>query len=606
MELQPILRFNDRLKEGIEPLSVRFCWPSPVFDTFLEGIFFGIFHPKRELRIRWNKLPTDPSPFIVEGSNWSIVSTTSAVRNSAALIHHGTQTDLVVAFRGYIVNANLHSFSSSESIVSYWSQGLGRRHNGVFSTAILDNGGQSLTLITDPFGFGPLYYRTCAGAILFSINPRFLSVAGDEPDYLAWRTLIQSGFISSDRTLSKDVHRVPSGKLVRFSRNGLVINPWFNFDEIPDGVRLVNDQTIEEVELCFQQAVSRCLALDNNDNVILPLSSGHDSRRILTALISQNVKFESFTVRVRQKNYRDLDAPIAAAMASDFGFMHKIIEQSQGMDYISDDVARRTLVDSETQMHTWAIRMMKSLPKCGSLFFDGILGDVLGNPGFRMASLYLSVERDLNLIIQECFTNAFDSILKSSIWPSSEDVMDEIRSYLQSFMHRKNMAEFAFILLRQRRSTALWSQQLLPIDHILVCPYLDLDYISLLLNFKPTEKHRTVLQRQCLSKYWPEFYKYPGNRDIPLNMPEGNPRLGMKREWACYRQLLLEIQRNNADYMVYDLLTLKGRIAFLLSNIRTLNPVQGQWFLHPLLELICRQINNVGCWTLGQDLELCY
>ena len=64
---------------------------------------------------------------------------------------------------------------------------------------------------------------------------------------------------------------------------------------------------------------------------------------------------------------------------------------------------------------------------------------------------------------------------------------------------------------------------MMPAGHIIACPYLDLDYVSLMLEFRPEHKHEQVLQRQCLHRFWPQFASYAGNRDIPEDLPPGDP-----------------------------------------------------------------------------------
>ena len=64
-----------------------------------------------------------------------------------------------VAFRGYVL-PHLHSYSPAEEVLAYWEVQPHAEHNGVFSAALIGSGGNTLTLITDVLGMGPLYYRT--------------------------------------------------------------------------------------------------------------------------------------------------------------------------------------------------------------------------------------------------------------------------------------------------------------------------------------------------------------------------------------------------------------------------------------------------------------
>ena len=63
-----------------------------------------------------------------------------------------------------------------------------------------------------------------------------------------------------------------------------------------------------------------------------------------------------------------------------------------------------------------------------------------------MGGMYESTKQDLELILDDSITGEFDNVLLASQWPSADDVRSDISDYLQPFMHRYNMAEFAFIL----------------------------------------------------------------------------------------------------------------------------------------------------------------
>jgi len=471
-------------------------------------------------------------------------------------------------------------------------------HNGIFSVALVHNQGKTLTLMTDFLGMGPLYYRRFADAVIFSTNPRFLTVAGDSPDLHAWRCLIQTGFISSDRTLSSQVRRVPSGSAIRFSSEGEELRQWFDYSTLPEGTRPVDSRVSVEVEEEFQDAITRCLGLQN-DSIVLPLSSGYDSRRILATFLRRNVDFLAITAKVLQKEHRDLDARFARAMSVDFGFPHTIVEMGDASKYGQDDFSRRVLVDAETHMHTWVVRLMESLPNRPCIFFDGIAGDILGNPGYRMEGLYHSPPEDLELIVNSSITNEFESLLSRNEWPSKMEVREDIKDYLRPFLDRANIAELAFILLRQRRSTSLWSQQLLPSGHVVVCPYLDLNYVRRMLEYIPADKHRTIFQRRCLSEFWPEFFKYHGNRDIPANLHRGNPSITNERNLACHRRLNEEIERHDGNGIYLKLLTRNARLRHFLSLRNKKFALHNLWFHNRIMELCAREIRKKVCWNLA-------
>jgi hypothetical protein len=552
---------------------------------------------------------TPPGCVERRGPNWFLASAASPLHSpDTGLVHGGAERSLGVAFRGYIL-PHLHSYSPAEEVLTYWEGQLHAEHNGVFSAALIGSGGNMLTLITDALGMGPLYHRMLGDLVLFSTNPRYLATSDDRPDLLAWRGLVQSSWIVGDLSLSEDVRRVPAGHAIRFSGDGQHLQSWFDFDRLPGGTRSVEPGAVGEVEEVFQQAITRCLGLGGGGRgSVLSLSSGFDSRRILASLVHRRVDFQAITRRVFQREYRDLDGRFASEMARAFGFRHTVVEPGGVDQYVADDLVRRLLVDSETREHSWVPQLMHALPAQPTLFFDGIAGDVLGNPvgwqvltGLAVASR--SPDHELEAIVAHAINPGFDSILSRGRWPSESDLRATLRAYLRTWLPRENLGELAFLLLRQRRSISLWSQQFLPPGHIPVCPYLDLDYLKLLLGFRSTEKHATAFQRACLREFWPEFYRYPGNRDVPTDVPPGSSALTNERTARCREALWEEISSTrNSRAELHELLSTKGRIRLELARRSRTIATRSDWLLPPILELVAWQARRRGgCWTIRPD-----
>lgn len=575
------------------PSGIRFRWPDDTVPPAHDNFFVGYWRAD-PVRVDWS-LPTGLAAEIRHGANWSMVSAVSPLHEPAlSLLSVTSDAQLAVAFRGYVLAPPVHSYSLRADVLGYWQKHGSIEHNGVFSTAIASV--DSLQLATDYLGLGPLYYRWFKGGVAFSTNPRYLAVAGDAPDLVAWRESVQAEFLASDRSLSSRVMRVPAGCTLRASQSGMKVEPWFNFDRLPPGEKPVGSDAVKRVEHAFMAAMERCLRLTNGERNLL-FSSGHDSRRMLTYLLAHNEPFHAVTARVFQKEHRDLDARYSAEMARDFGFSHQIVEPASVEQFVADDVARRHALDSETRAHTWMVQVMRELPQKPSLLLDGVLGDILGNPGFRLNTLYKSPRDDIEVIADTCITDAYDHVLKPSAWPSTNELKDDLRSYLEPFAHRPNVAELAFILFRQRRMTALGTHQLHPPGHVVVAPFADLEYVKQLLTYRPKEKHAANFQRACLNAFWPQFAKYPGNRDIPPDMPPGSPEHAEQREVACLRQLQHELTEAGLLADARGRLGITAKLRTLGAGMSNTLALNTAWFNLPLMELEARRAQARGCWS---------
>jgi len=573
-----------------------------------ENAFFGGWHPNEQINLEYSSYPFDAiQPRIIQSKNWFLISTISNIHpHKPGLIHAGQKSLRnkvnAVAFRGYILDPPIHSYSSTAEIINYWQKGLFCEHNGVFSAVCVRDDGRTLELINDAFGMAPLYYRKCDKLILFATNPRFLRVANDEPDYMAWRYLIQTGFIVADRTLTNAIKRVPAGQMLRYTneKDQGESFVWFDYSTLPEGVKRIDSKAIAKVEESFQKAISRCLKLEF-DHIFLPLSSGYDSRRILASLIDKKITFESATVKTFQKQYRDLDARFASAMAKELGFSHRVIEAGDIDEYVLYDCQRRILLDTESYNHSWALSLIYSLPKHPTMFIDGLAGDALGETGFdKISGLHIEPGNDKFIIATNKINSHFDGILHSRKWPSASDLRHEMIKYIATLGSGMNQAELAFLLLQTRRSIAIWAQQMLPAGHIVVCPYLDLEYVKTLLSYHPAAKLTESFQTLCLRQYWPRYFSYPGTRAIPPHMPPGSPFFENAKKIACFQELLREIKKNDSASLFKSLLTTKSNFYFWIIKNNIHLTLRRLWAYNGIMELVASEVQKVACWEILQ------
>src|SRR5260370_18418016 len=113
------------------------------------------------------------------------------------------------------------------------------------------------------------------------------------------------------------------------------------------------------------------------------------------------------------------------------------------------------------------MRVMKAPPPRPNLLFDGIGGDILGDPVGWSVHVGLAIEDrspdlEVDAIASHSIGGTFDSVLNPAIWPSVEKLRETVKSYVRRFLTRPNFTALAFLLLRQRRAIPPWSHPLLP------------------------------------------------------------------------------------------------------------------------------------------------
>jgi hypothetical protein len=574
-----------------DPLRLELGWPTERIAPFREELFWGAWHPERELQISWRQAGAKPEVSIAAGRNWFLAG--SVAPDGRGVVHDGhlwsDRTEMPspagLAFRGYLLDASLHSGSPSRALLEYWADARTRERNGVFAAAGIARDGTVLELVTDAFGIAPLYWRREQdGLIMFSTSPRLLRKGGDAVDGLAERVLFARGALVGDLSLLNGVARVSPGSVLRFDGAGFRSTSWFDFASLPPGDEPITEQGLALAEDVFQQAIDRCLALLPQGPHDLPLSSGDDSRRILAALQGRQVLFRAVTVRVLQKGNRDLDARFSSEMAAVLGFDHKILELPTCPVYAGDDARGRALLSSEVSEHTWFLGLARELGGRRSLVFDGLAGDIVGNTGFGLEELHrASEEEKLSLVARLALSDAGETHLRTDSWTPLRVARDYLTRSLEFLPSGVNRADLAFLLIRARRGTGPCTQHLLQAGQMPVYPYLDLDHVRVTLALSSIDKLQQTLQARCLQRFWPQYYAFGGSRRIPEGIPEG----ASGRNGALTDARVQQLQRESGGYGSLGALSerLTPRAMTIAVAALTSRRVRARtaWWLDPVL-----------------------
>jgi|GEM_PF-1164921 len=534
----------------------------------------------------------------LQGRGWVLCAPRSRYRGEdRTKVHLAHDGRAALAFRGYLLEPPLHHFSPPEALLEYWQDKApaDRRRNGVFARASVDLVRNRLVLSTDAFGFSPLYYRVCEEHVLFATRADLLLLPDTESDPIAMASVLANGFIVGDRSLHRGIQRVPYGREIHFDCTPTPrTRAWFCFDDLPAAETPLDDDAVTRVENALCRAMDRCRALDYGP-WFLPFSSGHDSRRILGALLDAELRFDAATVRFPQKGHLDLDAHFACAMASHFRFPHRVLELRAPADYAEDDAIRRARTSAETPMHTWAVTLMRAAGPEATALLDGFLGDVLGNPGYRLPGLYAEPSRDIARVADMVATIPHRRYLSPAL-DVAEAIRQEVIDYLRPLADRRNVAEFAFDLLRQRRATALWSQQLVPAQHLVLCPFLDLDYMCAAISIRPEDRHARPLQRECLQRFHPALASFPGSRAVPPGIRPSAAHLSRALEQACVRRMWQDTPRDARRSAWRRDTSPAGRCLLSLSRMRPELVWRWEWVVQPALEVLGHTARLAPVW----------
>jgi len=172
-----------------------------------------------------------------------------------------------------------------------------RRLNGIFAFAIHDARRGILWLARDPIGVKPLHYAEVGGGLAFGSELKALLAIPSlsrEIDPIAVHFSLNLRYIPGERTILRDVRRVPAGCALRRDSRGIEIRRYAESAWSPDP-RPTEDEWAEEIRETLRRAVKRQLMGDVE--IGITLSGGIDSSG-LVALVRQvsGARLKTFTL----------------------------------------------------------------------------------------------------------------------------------------------------------------------------------------------------------------------------------------------------------------------------------------------------------------------
>jgi hypothetical protein len=468
----------------------------------------------------------------------------------------------IVLFRGYELDQQVASYRNTPSEIQ-----VDRLRNGVFCFIQVDKLEKTVRIRTDAFGISPVFYKYFNGMLLISSHNVLLRSENDQVDPIGELSMLNIGYAFGEHTVHSGIHRLPPGADCWIGPDDYKVKPWLDYSSLGSGNRLADENASQEIEKSFQTAMEKCIALAHKP-ICLPLSSGHDSRRIFSHLNQTKREFETVTARaykVLRGEYYDIDGTFAPQLAKRFGISNYLVSAASPEQLTDDLSLRDMLLGSETLMHGWSFRLRAALTEISpSCIFDGLGGDALGNSGFVFSGFHQNYEQNPSILHRETSNSGISASLNIP-----KEVVEKYQSlywdYLNDLPHNPNQCEIAFMLLRTRRSISPWILMTQSPKHLVFFPYLELGHVQKTLEFQPGEKYRMFFQKECLRRYYPSYFDVPGSRSMP----------SLLKPLPTAERMELAIRERHYLFSSNVEKTIKGRIGTINRNLFTIN--QAVW-----------------------------
>lgn len=208
---------------------------------------------------------------------------------------------IVVVFNGEIYNyreltneliSEGHTFKShsdTEVIVHLYenlNESFLEKLNGMFAFALFDKNTRKILLARDRLGVKPLFYSIKGGNLYFASEIKSLLLVDEisrQIDFKAMDAFFTFGYIPEDRTIFKDIKKVPPGSYLTFKKGDDKIKSYWTLKYLPK-IEEREGEIKEQLSLIFKSAVKRHLVSDVPVGAFL--SGGIDSS-IVVALMSR-------------------------------------------------------------------------------------------------------------------------------------------------------------------------------------------------------------------------------------------------------------------------------------------------------------------------------
>ncbi len=394
-----------------------------------------------------------------------------------------------------------------------------READGCFVSGCIDSSEDAARLCTDPFGLHPLYYIRLYDGVVFSSSLDALIRSGVTEltlDMVGICQFVHYEHFLGNRTFFKEVKRFEQGKELSYDME-LHDSSWDWNYQLPIVEKDIteSEDALPLLERSLKRAVQRRVA--GADHITCLLSGGFDSRAL--AAIMKKLKLDFSTHTTYGDEGRTVDAMAAEAVSSTLEIDNHYHDLQT--DYLEAFWRRKaSLIQHETQMHTWMYKMADELPS------DALNIDGLGGDQFLTTLKPITHDRLWKII-----DGGWEGIQKSSFnwyWPNhsinrifKDQFLDSFnRNLLESHEEEfastgGNEGNYLFFFLRNRNRRGIGCSPALMLSHqgTTMTPYYDKEFVELCLRLDERIKFRGRLHKRLIEHIDPSLSEIPSSHD---------------------------------------------------------------------------------------------
>ena len=435
--------------------------------------------------------------------------------------------------------------------------GDGTRERGVVGAWSWN--GSEFQLSTDTFGYLPYYYHhdPVTGDLAVSDSPQLIAAKLDDLrfDPLALGFFCRAGFMIGDRTLYEQVKRVPANSVLKWSETGFSLT---SSSTIPSEN---TPRSVEEAVEGFIDRFRESMQLRSSipGDLVIPLSSGRDSRMMLLGLIDLGViPCELVTIG----SSANADVRIAGSLSETLDIPFRQITGAN-LDWLEIEKQRHRMCGFEALEHSWLLPLWQDLSKGSAMWFDGLgCGSILRNAVNGQEALAHLKNRQYPEWCRSFFSQTaapsadwIDQIQEQSPleFAPEDQIIDLVGEELERHRDQPNpITSFTFHNWG-RRSISLNPFGICRSTHSIGIPFMDRELVNWSLSIPAEWCFERDVQTEACHRLFPKFRTLPftiegsSNRNARSRLSRFRSRLQkrdfFKGEGVCFHDLYQEIFR---------------------------------------------------------------
>jgi hypothetical protein len=351
---------------------------------------------------------------------------------------------------------------------------------------------KQLVVYNDIFGIYPIYYLEHERGFTLS-NDFNLILRNEEKwsfDTLGMYDYFLFNYTLNQRTLIKGISQLWGGGQISYE----IAEKKFNVRKVHLVADFIHNTSSKEFKVSqLTAALDQHLQhdLDNSLPIQLPLSGGFDSKVILSILLGNQAKFETYTYGSKGS----VDHVAAEATAMQFNLPNKLLRiDCEGIDFFDEQIREFILCTPALPLilDLLAYEVVKREIPASNIILGAMGGELINGPVIisevivtRSAEV-LNSSKNIQMLKEGMLKDITSiSFLSNNHYVRSEDAyLGSIRNYLQegnerpaknitNFMINETYAKFFGVVFR-----SLFGK------YNLVNPFLDLEFLRILLNSK--------------------------------------------------------------------------------------------------------------------------